>query len=140
MKLYIRNDKNEIIGFREVLEENERLNKIIELEDEAKKFKFKQIVSLNEKNKDIRKMLFRFYGHKYVETILEIDKLYKTPTYRYDEMFNFHSQPEKLEFFSFISNEKKEKRKILNNTLKLKRNWTKKNDTKMITLDPEYYK
>lgn len=140
MKLYVRDEQNKIIGFREILEENERINKIIELEDQARKYKLKQKISLNEKDKNIRNMLFRFYGHKYVETMLEIDRLYKTPTYRYEDQFDFNVTPEKLEYFSFVSNKKKEKRKILNNTLKLKRNWTKKSDTKMITLDPEFYK
>ena len=108
MKIYIRNEKNEIIGFKEVLEENERLNKIIELENQAKKYKMKQIASLNEKKKDIRNMLFRFYSHKYLSIMLEIDKLYNTPTYKYEEMYNFNVQPERLECMSFVPKDKKE--------------------------------
>ena len=140
MKIYIRNEKNEIIGFKEVLEENERLNKIIELENQAKKYKMKQIASLNEKKKDIRNMLFRFYSHKYLSIMLEIDKLYNTPTYKYEEMFNFNVQPERLECTSFVPKDKKEKIKSLNNTYKIIREGNKRKDTSIITLDSEYYK
>ena len=140
MKLYVRNEKHEIIGFREVLEEHEKVNILSDLENKLHDCRRQRIMSEYEKNKFTRKMFIEYYDNKIIELINEINRIYDLPSYRHEILFNFNTQPEQLEFVSFVPESKKQKIKTMNTIYKMQRESKKHSDNRPITLDPENYK
>ena len=140
MKRFIRNENNEIIGTEEVMEENERLNELMNLSKELNLIQKKIFKLQNGTSNIVNEDIIDFLMERQEKILNRINKLYRTRSYRYGELFNFNIIVDEFDAVSYVPESKKELVKARGVGYGIYRNGKKKSDNKPYTLDPKYYK